>query len=78
MTPTTGREIIIYILENGLENEEIFKDGILVGCLTIEETAIKFNVGIATVKTWVHENMIKSFFINGNIVVPANAIPRID
>ena len=33
----TGRELILYILQNGLENEEVFKDGIFVGFIPEEE-----------------------------------------
>ena len=30
----TGRELIVYILENGLENEPIFKNGKPIGFIT--------------------------------------------
>ena len=46
----TGRDLIIYILENELEDEPVFKDGKFIGFLTIEEVAIRMNVGTATVK----------------------------
>ena len=48
----TGRDLILYILENNLENEEVYKDGRLLGYMTIEEAAVKFNVGIETIKIW--------------------------
>lgn len=48
----TGRALIIYILENNLENKEIFKDGKIVGFISVSEAASKFNVGVGTVKTW--------------------------
>ena len=48
----TGKELILYILENNLEDSEIFKDGRFLDFLTVSEAAVKFNVGEATVKTW--------------------------
>ena len=35
----TGRDLIVYILENHLENEELFNDGNFLGFLTIDEAA---------------------------------------
>ena len=48
----TGRDLIIYILRNGLENEPVCRDGKFLGFLTIDEAAVKLNVGVETVKTW--------------------------
>lgn len=60
----TGKDLIIYILKHGLENEEIVKDGRLTFLLTIDEVAAKFNVGVATVEVWVKEGWIDSIFID--------------
>lgn len=48
----TGRELMLYILENGLEDEIVIKDGIFVWLMSDEEAAVKFNVGVETVKAW--------------------------
>lgn len=48
----TGRELILYILQNNLENEVIIKDGLFVELLNEQEAAAKFNVGVATIRTW--------------------------
>ena len=48
----TGRELILYILQNNLENEVVINQGLFVGFLNEKEAAIKFNVGIATIKAW--------------------------
>lgn len=45
----TGRELIIYILENRLEDEPIFKDGKIVGFMTVDEVAVQLDYGTATV-----------------------------
>lgn len=45
----TGRELILYILENHLEDEPVFKDGTFVGFVPVNEAAAKMGVGSATV-----------------------------
>ena len=42
----TGRDLIIYILENRLEDKK------LSWFMTIEEAAVKFKVGVETIKVW--------------------------
>lgn len=56
----TGRDFIIYILKNNLENEDIFLDGKIVGFLKIEEAAEKFNVGIPTIMMWIALGLINT------------------
>lgn len=46
----TGKELIMYILENNLENEDIFKDGGFLGCLTVDKAAVELGAGQATVR----------------------------
>lgn len=48
----TGKELIVYILQNDLENEVVIKDGIFVWLMNEEEAAVKFCVGVAQVKAW--------------------------
>lgn len=48
----TGKEVIMYILQNDLENEVVIKDGIFVGFMSEEEAAVKFGVGVATIRVW--------------------------
>lgn len=48
----TGKELMLYILENNLENEVVIKDGIFVWLMNEEEAAVKFDVGVATIKAW--------------------------
>ena len=48
----TGKELILYILQNDLEDVVVIKDGIFVGFMSEEEAAVKFNVGVATIKAW--------------------------
>ena len=67
----TGRELIIYILENSLESEEIFSGDTvnLPGLLTLEEAAVKMNTGISTVRTLYLLGKIKGYRIGGKIYI---------
>lgn len=69
----TGRDLIIYILENNLENEEIFKDGRFIGFMTPKEAAYKFGVGEFTVKTWIQMGLLESIEFDDIIFIPANS-----
>lgn len=55
----TGRDLIVYILKNNLEDEEVFKDGLFLGLINEEDVASKFGVGAATVRAWYNLDMIK-------------------
>ena len=54
----TGRDLIIYILANNLENEPAFKDGKFIGFLTVNEAAERLFVGNATIRAWVELGML--------------------
>ena len=69
----TGRELIIYILTNGLEDEPIYEDGKILGFITATEAAEKFNVGLATIKVWINEGMLDGIRIGEELYIPANA-----
>lgn len=74
----TGKDLILYILQNDLENEELFKDGRFLGLLSVEETAAKLNVGPATVMLWYITEMISGVNIAGTIFFPKDVIdPRV-
>lgn len=44
-----GKDLIIYILENGLENEPVYKDGSFIGFLSVDAAAVKIGAGQFTV-----------------------------
>lgn len=69
----TGRDLIIYILENNLENEEIFKDGKLPGFMSAEEAAVKFGVTNLTIYLWYGMGYIPGLQIGNTIYIPINA-----
>ena len=67
-----GRDIIIHILENHLEDEEVlFNNSDTVKFYSIEEIAIKSRVGIETIKTLISLNKIAYVKIGDLYFIPA-------
>lgn len=74
----TGKEMILYILQNNLEDTIVLQDGFFVGFMTEEEAAAKFGVGVATIKAWYQCNMIKGTQIGDSLYFLKDvAAPRI-
>lgn len=69
----TGRDLIIYILQNNLEDKPIFKDGKLLGFMTVSEAALNFNVGTSTIMAWIQLGVLKSIKIEDKYYIPAKA-----
>lgn len=63
----TGKDLIIYILKNNLENEVLFEDGKFVGMMDIQEAAVKFNVGMPTVWTWYMMGDLEGVIISNRV-----------
>lgn len=72
----TGRELIIYILKNHLEDQEVFKDGTILGLLSVGQAAEKFNVGEETVKCWFAIGEIDGIAIGKEIYIFSDAKPE--
>lgn len=68
----TGKEFIIYILENNLENEEIFENGRIKGFLTEEELAVKLGTGTETIRAWYMIGRIKGIKVGDKVYFPLN------
>lgn len=66
----TGRELIIYILENNLEDEVILKDGVILGMMVEEEAAVKYGVGPATIKAWYEQGILSGLKVGKTIFIP--------
>lgn len=69
----TGRELILYILSNGLEDKPVYENGRLLGFMTPEEAAAKFHVGSATVYIWCDLGMLEGVLIADALFIPFNA-----
>ena len=74
----TGRDLIIYILANGLENEPVFKDDKFIGFVTAREAAKRLDVGVATIYVWVHQKRLDGVVIGDMLYVPADFKPPIE
>lgn len=61
----TGRDLIVYILENKLENEPVFKDGKFVGFITVPEAAVKMGCGTPTIFALASQNKIDHITVGG-------------
>lgn len=68
----TGRELILYILANGLEDEPVIKNGKFIGFVTPTDVAVKTNVGLATVHAWMQQGRLETFAVTEGIYIPAN------
>lgn len=68
----TGRDMILYILENGLEDDPIVTNGKIIGFLTIGEAAQKMGVGTATILTLTRLGKLESVKIGNVLYIPAN------
>ena len=68
----TGRDLIIYILENKLEEELVLDNDRLLGFMSAEEAALKYNVGIATIKLWYELKIISGVKVGEEILIPFN------
>ena len=75
----TGKELIMYILQNDLEDEIIIKEGIFVWLMDETEAAVKFDVGIETIKVWHLYGFLKGIKIGDHLYFLRNVSdPRKD
>ena len=69
----TGKELIIYILQNELLDTPVFLAERFLDFMTAQEAAVKFDVGESTVRCCVQLNMLPSIQIGGKIFIPKDA-----
>jgi hypothetical protein len=75
----TGKELIVYILQNDLEDEIVIKDGIFVWLMDENEAAVKFNVGVSTIRAWYVCGMLSGTKIGDSLYFMRNvSCPRED
>lgn len=66
----TGRDLIVYILQNNLEDKPVYEKGRLVGFLSVPELALRLNVGFSTIKTWYELGVIEGIVIGNELFIP--------
>ena len=74
----TGRDLIIYILKNNLEDTPIYKDGRLLGFISIYEAAARMGVGVNTIFAWLQRGQIEGVVIGSEIFIPADVKSPLD
>lgn len=74
----TGKDLIIYILQNNLEDMSVSIDGGFLGFLNTKQAAVKFNVGEATVRIWYQLKAIDGIMIGNELYILPDSKPRID
>ena len=66
----TYKDLIIYILQNNLENETIEDISVLFpNFYPVEEAAVKLNTGVETVKVLYTMNKLKGLEFNGDVFI---------
>lgn len=66
----TGRELIIYICQNKLENEELINEkGEFLCGLTIDEVAMRLGTGRETIKALITTGKLEALNINGKFYI---------
>lgn len=68
----TGRDLIVYILKNHLEDELIFENGTFIGLMNENQMANKFGVGAATIRVWYFQGKIDGYLIGDSIFFPTD------
>ena len=78
MVEMTGKDLIIYILQNDLVDKPVYENGRLLGFMTVEETAVKFEVGVATILTWIQLETLTALRIGEELFIPIDATNPIE
>ena len=68
----TGRDLIVYILTNHLEDELVFKDGKFIGFISVAEAAERMDVGVATVFALAEQNRMPIMWFENTVYIPAD------
>lgn len=74
----TGKDLIIYILQNNLEDVQINLDSGFLNFLTVKQAAVKFGVGEATVRIWYQLNAIDGIMLGDELYISPDSKPKID
>lgn len=74
----TGRDLIIYILSNDLEDAPILDNGTILmenlGFIPIDKVALEMGVGFSTVIAWMREGIIRGYNVNNALYIDANSV----
>lgn len=68
----TGKDLILYILQNNLENEPVIKNGVFIGFTPADKIAAQMNVGTASINVILDKYDICGYISEDTLYVPAN------
>lgn len=68
----TGRELVLYIVSNKLEDEPVFKDDTFVGFIPVSEAAKRLNVDIPTISALITLGQLDCIVVGGLVFIPAD------
>ena len=69
----TGRELILYILANKLEDEPVYSNHAFIGYVSAVEAAKRLDVGVATIWVWLAQGKLDGVVIGGAVFIEDNA-----
>ena len=72
----TGRDLIIYILENGLEDKEVLDGDEILGFETLYGLAEKKDTGVETIFALCKMHDVPTVLINNKVCIPVFAIEQ--
>ena len=72
-----GRELIVFILENGLENVDIFDAKFFKAFPTVGDVAVEFNVGTATVEAWIQTERLNAIEFDGVVYISPVSVRKL-
>lgn len=72
----TGRDLIIYILENGLEDKEVLDGNKILGFETLYGLAEKKGTGVETIFALCKMHDVPTVLINHKVCIPVFAIEQ--
>ena len=73
----TGRELIVHILKNRLEDNEVFVDGKFLDFMTINKFASEMGVGPHTVELWIKTGAISAIKIGDEYLIHPESQHRV-
>lgn len=74
----TWRELIVYVLQNNLEDKPVFENGKISGFMTISEAATNFEVGEETIKVWLNREYLNYIEIGDMKLIPITGTLKLE
>ena len=71
----TGRDLILYILNNNLDNAPVVDNGRFLMFSTVDEAAVRLGVGSSTVRAWIKLGLLPHVKLGNEIYIPHDAKP---